>query len=187
LASIRSTDLHYAICDFVLDIVQNAVEAGARKVELDFDENDESVNVAVTDDGKGMNAETRGRALDPFYTDGLKHSKRRVGLGLPFLKQSVEQAGGKWTLESELDKGTLVRFRFPKDNVDCPPLGDVAELFFSALCQPGDHELLIERKRPENSDGYKMRRSELSEALGGLERGSSLALLRDYVTSQEKE
>jgi hypothetical protein len=31
---------------------------------------------------------------DPFFTDGTKHIKRKVGLGIPFLMQAVSLSGG---------------------------------------------------------------------------------------------
>lgn len=185
--------MHYALCDYVLDIVQNAVEADSREVRIEFAESEEAISIVVSDDGRGMTAEERERALDPFYSDGTKHVKRKVGLGLPFLAQAVAQAGGEWSLESERGKGTTVSFRFPKGNVDCPPIGDVPGLFLSALSLPGGHEMVVRRVKPTSagetgggSSEYELRRSELSEAVGGLERVASLALLREYLESQEE-
>ncbi len=178
--------MHYALCDFVLDIVQNSIEAASTLVRLDFDESELWYSVTVTDNGGGMTESQRRRALDPFYTDGTKHAKRTVGLGLPFLVQAVEQAGGAFSLESEKGSGTKVAFRFPKDNVDCPPLGDLAGLFQAVLCFPGDHEMSIARKKPGRDEAYELTRSELVEAIGDLERVSSLVMLRDFLESQEE-
>jgi hypothetical protein len=179
--------MHYALCDFVLDIVQNSIEAGSCTVRLDFDESERRYSVRVTDDGCGMTESQKARALDPFYTDGTKHAKRRVGLGLPFLVQAVEQAGGTFSIESAKGLGTRVAFGFPKDNVDCPPLGDLTGLFRAALCFPGDHEMLISRKKPGRDEAYELTRSELAEAIGDLERVSSLVMLGDFLESQEEE
>jgi len=181
--------LHYALCDYVLDIAQNAVEAGAREVRIDFVESSEAYRVTVSDDGRGMTEAERDRALDPFFSDGTKHLRRKVGLGLPFLAQAVAQAGGEWSVESEKGVGTTVSFRFPKGNVDCPPVGDVPALFLAALGLPGGHEMTIRRARPAAGGGsseYELRRSELAEAVGGLELVSSLAMLREYLESQEE-
>ncbi|MDP2790574.1 MAG: ATP-binding protein [Rectinemataceae bacterium] len=179
--------MHYALCDFVLDIVQNGIEAGSSLVRLDFDESEGWYSVTVTDNGKGMTERERVKALDPFYTDGVKHAKRKVGLGLPFLVQAVEQAGGDFSLESEKGSGTKVAFRFPKDNVDCPPMGDLPGLFQAVLSFSGDHEVEITRRKPGNKAGYEVARSELAEAIGDLERVSSLVMLRDFLSSQEDE
>lgn len=175
--------MHYGLGDYVLDIAQNAVEAGSSEVVVELDESEDGVGVKVRDDGRGMTAEERARALDPFYSDGTKHAKRRVGLGLPFLVQAAEQAGGRWAIESVKGSGTEVRFSFPAASVDSPPTGDIPSLILGLLCLPGEYEMIVRRKGPRGS--YELRRSEVSEALGSLERASSLGLLKDYLNSQE--
>ena len=180
--------MHYALGDYVLDIAQNAVEAGSTKVYLLVDEEETGTKVVVEDDGAGMSDEELKRALDPFYTDGRKHAGRKVGLGLPFLVQATEQAGGDFGIKSEKGRGTRVSFRFPLSNVDSPPMGDIPGLFLSLLCLPGGHEMIIERRKAGASGfRYRLTRSELSEAVGGLEKASSLALLREYLASQEED
>jgi hypothetical protein len=175
--------MHYGLGDYVLDITQNAVEAGPKEVVVELDESEEGFRVIVSDDGRGMTADERARALDPFYTDGTKHARRKVGLGLPFLAQAVELAGGRWSIESEKGVGTKVRFDFPAASVDSPPAGDLPSLILGLLCLPGDHEMIVRRSGPRGS--YELRRSELADAVGGLERASSLALLKDYLASME--
>jgi hypothetical protein len=175
--------VHYALGDYILDIAQNAVEADPREVVVELDETDETFRVTVRDDGRGMTAEERARALDPFFTDGTKHAGRKVGLGLPFLVQAVDLAGGRWSLESEKGAGTKVEFDFPAASVDSPPLGELPSLLLGLLCLPGGHEMIVRRSGKRGS--YELKRSELAEAVGGLERASSLAMLRDYLTSME--
>jgi hypothetical protein len=175
--------MHFGLGDYVLDIAQNAVEAGSGTVEIDLDETEEAFRVCIRDDGRGMTAEERERALDPFYTDGTKHARRKVGLGLPFLVQAADQSGGRWAIESAKGAGTKVDFSFPSACVDSPPTGDIPSLIAGLLCLPGTHEMIVRRKGPRGS--YELRRSEISEAVGGLERASSLALLNDYLHSQE--
>jgi hypothetical protein len=177
--------MHYCLDDYVLDITQNAVEAGSSEVAVELDESEDGYRVAIRDNGRGMTAEQRTRALDPFYTDGTKHAARKVGLGLPFLVEAVELAGGRWSIESEKGAGTKVEFSFPASNVDSPPVGDIPGLLLGLLCLPGEHEMRISRSGPRGS--YELKRSELSEAVGGLERASSLELLKDYLASMEHD
>ncbi len=80
--------MHYTLCDYILDIVQNAIEAGSSDTELTIHETPSSLLVTVADTGRGMDAGELEKAKDPFYTDGKKHPGRRVGLGLPFLIQA---------------------------------------------------------------------------------------------------
>jgi hypothetical protein len=177
--------LHFTVGDYVLDIAQNAVEAGAGEVAVELDETEAGFRVAVVDDGRGMTAGERERALDPFYTDGTKHASRRFGLGIPFLVQAVEQAQGRWSIETEKGRGTRVLFDFPASSVDSPPAGDLPSLLLALLCLPGGHEMRIRRSGPGRS--YELSRRELADAVGGLERASSLAALRDFLVSQEED
>ena len=70
---------------FLLDIVQNSFEAGSTEVLLTLEEDDILLVCTIEDNGKGMDEDLKARVLDPFVTDGVKHTKRKVGLGLPFL------------------------------------------------------------------------------------------------------
>ena len=81
-------------CDTISDIVQNAFESGASEVSLDMARRGRWLEVVVRDNGKGMDEATQRRAMDPFWTEPGKHPGRKVGLGLPFLKQAAEN--GKW-------------------------------------------------------------------------------------------
>jgi hypothetical protein len=189
--------MHYAVADYVLDIAENAIEADPRLVSVDIDESEEGLRIQVSDDGRGMSGEELGRALDPFWTGGGKHPGRRVGLGLPFLVQGVEQAGGEYRIESERGRGTRVAFSFPALGPDVPPLGDMAGLLAALTCLPGGHELRIRRRRRRahgrrggaqaSELDYEVSRSELAAVLGDLERVDNLVLLRDYLRSQEED
>jgi len=177
--------VHFTIGEYVLDIAQNAIEAGAREILVEVNENADGTSVVVADDGCGMSDDERARAVDPFFTDGSKHKNRRVGLGIPFLVQAVEQAGGRWSIESQKGEGTKVSFTFPAASIDSPPMGDLPSVFLALLCFPGEHELRI--RRSGRRGGYEVSRRELAEAVGGLELGSSLAAVKDFLISQEEE
>ena len=77
----------------MMDIAQNSIRAGARTIGIDIEERsgDCTLTLRVTDDGKGMSRETVEKLVDPFFTT---RDTRRVGLGIPFLKMTCEQAGG---------------------------------------------------------------------------------------------
>jgi hypothetical protein len=140
----------------------------------------------IEDNGKGMDAGTLARVSDPFFTDGKKHAKRRVGLGIPFLVQALEQVDGKLELESTPGVGTSLRFGFPLDHVDTPQLGDLSGFFLSALCFDGDYELVIQRRDGYRGVEYELTRSGLIEAVGDLHHASSLLLVRRFLESQEE-
>jgi hypothetical protein len=177
--------VHREICDFALECVANSLEAGASRVRLAIEEAQGRFAVVVQDDGRGMSPEELAAARDPFFTARDKHPGRRAGLGLAFLAQAVEIAGGNLGLESTAGRGTTVRFAFDLANVDTPPAGDVAALLLHSLCFDGDYELEAQRRR--NGLGYELRRSELRDALGGIETAGDLLSLREYLRGCEDE
>lgn len=182
--------MHYSLCDMIADITQNAVEADASKVTVEMHEYENSIQVFIRDNGKGMSPETLKKIQDPFFTDGIKHPKRKVGLGIPFLIQTVTETGGNWNISSTLGEGTTVSMMFNLSNIDTPPLGDVPGLFRQLLLlenKKEDYEMEIIRSKKTASEqiNYTVYRSELEDALGNLSEVKSLALLGDFLQSQE--
>ncbi len=175
--------MHYRIADFLADIVENAVDAGSRFTEVDIVQDERNLKVTVTDTGKGMTEEEILRARDPFGTDGKKHPGRRVGLGIPFLVQAVEETGGDFSIASRPGKGTVVSFRFDLGNLDTPPVGSLPETFRQVLSLPGDFDMTI--RRTLGKESYDLSRRELVETLGELESVGSLAMLGTYLESLE--
>jgi signal transduction histidine kinase len=110
----------------ILDIVENSLRANAKNIQIKLTESKEKdlLIVEVADDGQGMDEETLKQAVDPFFT--TKEGKR-IGLGLPFLSQSAEEAGGKLEIESTRGKGTKVIATFKLSHIDRKPLGNLQE------------------------------------------------------------
>lgn len=169
----------------ILDLLQNSIEAGADRIDLLIEEHPPHLTVEIRDDGKGMDEIRRTAALDPFFTEPGKHPGRRVGLGIPFLLQTAEQTGGSWDLSSEPGRGTVIRFDLDLENVDTPPLGDVADLLVDLMCYQGDYELQVERRRL-NRD-YRITRSELREALGEIAHAGARRMAVDFLREWEAE
>ncbi len=109
----------------MVDIAENGVNAGASRIRVSFNErtSDGWLLLEVEDNGKGMDQEMLRKVVDPFITS---RTTRRVGLGIPFLKQIAELCDGELFLTSTSGKGTLLRATLRADAVDCPPLGDIA-------------------------------------------------------------
>ena len=167
------------------DIVQNSFESGAKHVSLSIVEEGDRLAVEVRDDGCGMDEATQARVLDPFYTAPGKHPRRKVGLGLPFLKMTTDLCGGTFLLESAPGKGTTVAFTLDLANVDTPPMGDLPSLFVTLMNYPGEHDLAIHHA--VNGTVFDASRSELEGVLGSLTDAGALALLNEYFASNEAE
>lgn len=174
--------MHWSIGHMILDLVQNSIEAGAATIQLFIAEEEDRLAVEIADDGKGMAADVRAAALDPFYTDGVKHPGRKVGLGLPFLLQTLEQTNGSYQLDSEPGRGTRLSFELDLNHLDAPPFEDVARLVVDLMCFSGDYELVVKRKR--NGREYDVSRGELIDVLGDLatigNRNLAIELLLDW-------
>ncbi|MBC8452403.1 MAG: ATP-binding protein [Spirochaetes bacterium] len=179
--------MHAAVTDFLLDIIQNSIEANAEVVDVVINQSETVLECSITDDGKGMTPEELDQIEDPFYTDGSKHSARKVGLGIPFLMQAAESTGGNAAISSEKGIGTVCRFSFDPAHIDCPPTGDIPGTFLAALSYPGGHELRITRilTRTGIKSSYEISRLELVEALGSLSTAGTLHLVKLFLDSQE--
>lgn len=109
----------------ILDITQNSTRAGASEIFIEVLENrsEDTLTVSIKDNGSGMDQDTIDNVLNPFFTT---RTTRKVGLGLPLLKQNAERSGGGLSIISKPGKGTEVIAIFGLSNIDRPPLGDIA-------------------------------------------------------------
>ncbi len=208
--------MHYSLCDMFSDLTQNSIEADAKQVSVRLVQSEKEILFSVEDNGHGMTQEQLEKAADPFYTDGVKHPGRKVGLGIPFLIQTAEETGGAWKIETRAEgegfaamssgvqieeglrpsaksgdeTGTFLACLFDLTNIDLPPLGSVPAFFRQCLAFCRDYEMAVERKAPWTE--YAFKRSELIEALGvsgaeGFADVSALNLLGTYLESLESE
>jgi len=172
--------MHYTLCDYLSDIVQNSVEANSSEVILNFDEDEAFYKFCVIDNGKGMSEEIQKKATDPFYTEPGKHSARKAGFGLPFLIMATEFSKGEFELKSQVGVGTEIKYSFSKDSIDTPPLGDFAETILALFNLGGECNIIVNRKRDDNE--FSISRNELLESLGDLETAASLSLAKEFLS-----
>jgi len=169
----------------ILDIARNGAEAGATRVEILVDEDPatDTLRIVVTDNGRGMDADTAGRALDPFFTT---RQTRVVGLGLPLLRQAAEAAGGGLRVASEPGAGTRVEALFGLTHLDRAPLGDVETTVLVLMASHPDVDLDWTHRRGDRE--YSLAAADLRSALDGASLGSpaGLALLRSAVRHGEQ-
>lgn len=178
--------MHYAICDYLTDIVQNSVEAKASLIFVEFNEDDQVIEVSVSDNGSGMDAETLARAIDPFYSSKTALRKRKVGLGLPFLAQATKASGGDFEIKSEPELGTSVYCSFDRTNIDVPPIGNLVSCFLALFgFEPNSYDLVI--KHSIKSSSYTLTKSELEVQLGSLSSVEALWGLKKQITNFEKQ
>jgi len=110
----------------ILDIAENSIRAGAKKIEVRITEDTEKdfLTITICDDGKGMDKQEIDNVLDPFYTT---KGGKRFGLGLSLLSQASQQTGGELTIQSEKGHGTKVIATFKPSHPDMKPMGELFE------------------------------------------------------------
>jgi two-component system, cell cycle sensor histidine kinase and response regulator CckA len=70
-----------------------------------------AIALAVTDNGCGMNEETRAHLFEPFFT--TKKPGEGTGLGLATVQRIVTETGGAIKVKSEPGQGTRIEVFFP--------------------------------------------------------------------------
>jgi len=123
----------------LLDLAENSVSAHAKTVQIDVREDFRANQLfaSVEDDGDGMTKEMVAQVVDPFTTS---RTERKVGLGIPLLKESAEACLGGMKISSTPGAGTKVEATFQHSHIDRMPLGDLPSTFLSlTLAHPEIH------------------------------------------------
>ena len=116
----------------ILDIVQNAIAAGASLVVIDIieDASADRLIIVIEDNGRGIDPDMLPWVTDPFTTS---RTTRKVGLGLPLFKAGAEGCGGTFELSSKLGVGTRVKAVYRLSHIDRPPMGNMVETMLSLV------------------------------------------------------
>jgi len=106
----------------IKNILDNAVKYSPNGGEIRIRGNLIAGNYQVTvqDQGVGMNSDQTEKIFDKFYRASASQASgiRGVGLGMHIVKSIVESHKGKVWVQSELGKGTTVKFTIPMQNAE---------------------------------------------------------------------
>jgi len=130
----------------LLDLAENSVTAGARAITISVCEDlvADRLTARIEDDGRGMDEETVRKVSDPFFTS---RTTRKVGLGIPLLKEAAEACNGKMEIWSKPGAGTQIEASFQHSHID-RMRGNLATFFGIDGC-PSRDPLDIPLHRPK--------------------------------------
>lgn len=149
----------------ILDLVHNAATAKATQIEINIveDKTKNCYTICVMDNGQGIKPEILHTVTDPYTTN---RKTRKVGMGLPLLKHSAEQAGGAIHVESETGKGTKVTAAFEHVHIDRPPLGDIAGVLVQLIV--GFEDIRFKYHHQTGNGDFSLDTDEITEMLEGV-------------------
>jgi len=104
------------IVSAIANVISNAVESygdkpGPIEITAGIDESGELMELAIKDQGCGMDAETLKKATQPFFS--AKPAGRKRGMGLAYAARFIQINKGLLNIASETDGGTTVTIYLP--------------------------------------------------------------------------
>ena len=170
----------------ILDVTQNSISAQATIVDIlvAVDRQNEELHVRISDNGKGMSPEVVEHVTDPFYTT---RTTRKVGLGIPFLKQAAQATGGTFSIESEVGVGTVIDAVFMMNHIDCMPLGDICGTIHSLVILNQQIDFVFMYKVDDKE--FVLDTRQMKEILGNVsfQEPEISAFISDYLTENKTE
>jgi hypothetical protein len=147
----------------ILDMAQNAIEAGASEVKITIDEDYEKdrLVIVIEDNGRGLSPETLAKVLDPFYTT---RKTRHVGLGLPLLAEACRRCEGDLEIDSTPGKGTRLTAGFRHSHIDRAPLGEMPTVLIALLLSEKPIDWVYRHR--VNQEEFRLDTAEIKKELG---------------------
>ena len=174
------------LADNIMDIAQNSISAGASltEVHVTVSHQEDRITFVFRDNGCGMSEEMVQTVMEPFTTS---RKTRKVGLGLPLLKQTAEMTGGAMDIQSTVGVGTVVTATFGLGHIDRPPMGDVAGAWFSLVVMNPEKDFLFTYDYDGNVFTFDTREVREAVAPIPLNQMEISAWIKDCISTEIKE
>ncbi|MFV2056269.1 MAG: ATP-binding protein [Thiohalomonadales bacterium] len=99
------------------NLIGNAIkyrDSDSGNVDISVNDAGDCFEFVVSDDGPGISSEYHKKIFVIFQTLQSRDVHESTGIGLTIVKKIVEEEGGRIMLDSEIGKGTVFRFTWPK-------------------------------------------------------------------------
>ncbi len=128
----------------IMNLCINARDAmpNGGRLTISTTRNGDDAVVRISDDGFGMDTDTRAKAFEPFFT--TKPFGKGSGLGLSTVYGFMRQSGGRIDIESEPEEGTTISLSFPR----LAPTDTPAEPASQGGLQGGKEHILVVEDDP---------------------------------------
>jgi replicative DNA helicase len=104
---------------FALNLARNAVEAGARHLQISAAAEGDMLAIDIADDGPGLSPRARDNLFRPFFGSGRPGGS---GLGLAIARELTRAQGGDLDLVRSTAAGTTFRLTLPPADAPAPAL-----------------------------------------------------------------
>jgi two-component system, OmpR family, phosphate regulon sensor histidine kinase PhoR len=112
---IEADEVHFS--NIVFNLLDNAIKYSKENLHIEVSTKimNGMLAIVVKDNGIGMNRETQSRVFEKFYRahTGNIHNVKGFGLGLSYVKATVEAHQGKVNVDSSLGKGSTFTVMLP--------------------------------------------------------------------------
>lgn len=100
----------------LLNLIFNAIDATARdgEIQIRVRGDGSALEIAVTDDGRGIASGDRDQVFQPYFTT----KPQGTGLGLFVSRQMIQEMGGTLDFDSDVPRGTTFRIHLPLARVE---------------------------------------------------------------------
>lgn len=164
----------------ILDIVQNSIKANASVVTVRIGEvaQNKHLVLEIEDNGVGMEDDFLIRVEDPFMTS---RTTRKIGLGIPLLKESALKCGGKFNIYSKRNVGTKVSATFSINHIDRLPIGDISDTMITLISANPNIQFILLMESMEGT--FKLDTEEINKTLNGVNINEFAVLqwLKEYI------
>jgi len=104
-----SMQLNQSFLNLILNAAEDMTEGGTLTVKTSYNVSENSIQVIISDTGKGIEKELIEEIFNPFFTTKPKGT----GLGLPITKRLIEQHGGSISFKNNPDRGAAFTVSLP--------------------------------------------------------------------------